>query len=197
MSLSEIAFLLFLVVDPFGNLPFVLAILAGLSTKAYVLAVTREVLLAFAVLVVFALFGDRILEFLNISQFALNIAGGVILFLISLKMIFQTSSAIFGGQYKDNPFLVPIAVPSIAGPSAMTTVIVLRTREQIPLDAMLGALLLVSLLTLGTLLLGRVLSAYLGLRGINALEKFMGLLLNLIAVNMIMNGVRDFLREGC
>ncbi len=192
MNLVEITLLLFLVIDPFGNLPFVIAVLSRLDARAYLRAVLRELGLAFLVLLAFALFGGAILHYLNIEPWSLSIAGGIILFLISLKMIFRSAREIFADGYSDNPILVPIAVPSIAGPSTITALIVLRTKEQLPLETVLAALVIVFLLACLVFLPGRLLSRALGERGLAALEKFMGLLLNLVAVSMIMRGIRDF-----
>jgi MarC family membrane protein len=193
MTLSEIAFLLFVVVDPIGNLPLVQAILGQLSGPDYRRVVTREVLIATCILAGFALTGGRVLAFLGVEQSSLRVAGGVILFLISLKMIFKTSAAIFENGYRDDPLLVPIAVPAVAGPSAITTLIILGTQGHAGRPMILAALALVMVLTYLTLLFGRMLSRLLEPRGISALEKLMGLLLNLIAVNMILAGVRSFL----
>jgi len=193
MSLIEIVLLLFLVIDPFGNLPFVVTVLARLDARAYRLAVLRELGLAFVVLLLFALAGDTILHYLNIETWSLSIAGGIILFIISLKMIFRSAREIFADDYSDNPILVPIAMPSIAGPSAITVLIVLRTKEQMPLETVLLALVVVFVLACLVFLPGRRLSQVLGERGLAALEKFMGLLLNLVSVGMIMGGVREFI----
>ena len=190
----EMILLLFLVIDPFGNLPFVLAILRRLSGPAYRRAVLREIALAFVILLLFAAAGESLFGYLNISQSSLRISGGVILFLISLKMIFQSSEAIFADRYAENPVLVPIAVPSIAGPAAATTVMILRSQQQASLSEVAMALAVVLAVTVLILLAGRPIKRMLGERGILALEKFMGLLLNLVAVNMIMLGLSDWLK---
>jgi multiple antibiotic resistance protein len=117
----------------------------------------------------------------------------VVLFLISVKMIFGSVSELFHDGYNENPVLVPIAMPSLAGPSAITAVMILGTQQHVPLLPLFGALALVFTVTAVILLLGRRISAYLGKRGIQAMEKLMGLLLNLIAVNMILRGVKAFL----
>lgn len=189
----ESALLLFLVIDPFGNLPFVLAVLSDTPAPRYWRIVVREILLAFSILVAFALAGDDILSYLGIERPALTVAGGVILFLISLKMVFRSAAEIFDESYRLDPFLVPIAVPSLAGPSAITTVMILRTQPHVELWTLLGALGLVLLFTCVVLLAGRRIRDHLGIRGIRALEKFMGMLLNLVSVNMILAGVRDYL----
>jgi multiple antibiotic resistance protein len=189
----ESALLLFLVIDPFGNLPFVLAVLDNLGARDYRRTILREMSLALLVLLVFALAGDQLLGYLNIERASLSVAGGVILFLISLKMIFRSAAEIFDDRYDNDPFLVPIAVPSLAGPSAITTVMILRTQPQVGLLSLLGALLIVFVAAGALFLIGRRISTFLGQRGIKAMEKFMGLLLSLVSVNMILMGVKDFL----
>lgn len=189
----DMILLLFLVIDPFGNLPFVLAILRRLPARAYRLAVLRELAFAFALLLLFAAAGERIFAWLQLEQSSLRISGGIILFLISLKMIFQSAEAIFTDRYAENPLLVPIAVPSIAGPAAVTTVMLLRSQDQ-PLSRIAFALAVVLGATALILLAGRGLKRALGERGLLAMEKFMGLLLNLVAVNMIMQGLSDWLK---
>lgn len=189
----ESALLLFLVIDPFGNLPFVLAVLHTLSAAQYRRTILRETLIALIILSLFAIGGEQLLGYLSVERASLSVAGGVVLFLISVKMIFGSASQLFHDSYSEDPILVPIAVPALAGPSAVTVVMILGTQEQAALGMLLLALLLVCTATGLMLLLGRRISAYLGKRGIQAMEKFMGLLLNLFAVNMILLGIRDFL----
>ncbi len=187
--MMEFILLLFLVIDPFGNLPFVLAILRDLPGPTYRRAIAREVGLAFIILMLFASVGDLLFGYLHINRSSLQISGGIILFIISLKMIFQSSSAIFADDYTRNPILVPIAVPSIAGPAAITTVMILHSQQKATLFDIFTALAAVLAVTLMILFAGRRLKTILGDRGILALEKFMGLLLNLVSVNMIMEGL--------
>lgn len=188
----ESALLLFMVMDPFGNLPLVLAVIGEVAEARYRRIILREVLLAFLILVVFTLAGDQVLAYLGVSQPSLSVAGGVILFIISLKMIFQNSSQIFEDPQLPDPLLVPIAVPALAGPSAITTVMILRGGQQIPAAEILMALLLVSAMTGLVFLLGPRISRLIGLRGIKAIEKLFGLLLCLVAVSMMLEGVRNF-----
>ncbi|WP_031432097.1 MarC family protein [Methylomarinum vadi] len=192
----ESALLLFLVIDPFGNLPFVLSVIDNVPMARYRRIILRETALAFLILALFALAGERLLGYLNIEQAAIAVAGGVILFLISLKMIFRSASEIFDDNYRDDPFLVPIAVPSLAGPSAITAVMILRTQQQTAFVTLMVSLCLVMVVTASVFLLGRQLSTRLGRRGLRATEKLMGLLLNLVAVNMVLVGIRDFLSAG-
>lgn len=189
----ESALLLFLVIDPFGNLPFVLAVLSGSDKAHYRRVILRETVLALLVLILFALAGEALLGYLSIERASLMVAGGVILFLISVKMIFQSAKDVFAGDYSHDSFLFPIAIPCLAGPSAITTVMILRSQQQTDLWGLMLALLVVLIATFIVFLLGRKISDWLGERGIRAVEKLMGLLLNLVAVNMMLIGVRDFL----
>lgn len=193
MNLPEQMLLLVLVTDPFGNLPLVLAALGRLDAAAYRRAVLRESLFAFAVLLVLGWGGAGLLHTFGITEPALHIGGGVILFLLSLRMIYGGPQGAFQEGYAADPLLVPIAVPAIAGPAAIATVILLRTQQQVPLWQLAAGLLGALLITLATFLLGRRIAVWLGPRGVNAMEKLTGLLLNLIAVNMMLQGVQRFL----
>lgn len=192
----ESALLLFLVIDPFGNLPVVLSIIGDAPYPKYRRIIVREIVLASLILALFALAGEQLLDYLDIERASISVAGGVILFLISLKMIFRSAAEIFDDSYRDDPCLVPIAVPSLAGPSAITTVMILRTHEQGHVESLLLALCIVMVVTAVVFLLGRGISEHLGRRGLRALEKLMGLLLNLVAVDMILVGIREFLVAG-
>ncbi len=193
MSALELVLLLVLVTDPFGNLPLVLAALGRLDAAAYRRAVVRESLFAFGVLLVLGWGGAGLLQAFGITQPALYIGGGVILFLLSLRMIYGNAQGAFDDGYAADPLLVPIAVPAIAGPAAIATVILLRTQQAVPMSQLALGLLCALLITLATFLPGRRIAAWLGPRGVNAMEKLTGLLLNLIAVNMMLEGVRRFL----
>lgn len=194
MEMIETVVLLFIVVDPFGNLPFIIAILERLDRRRYNRALLREMGVAFAVLCLFLFAGDTILTYLNIRQSSVSIAGGIILLIIALQMIFRTASEMFQHEYGHDPLIVPIAMPSIAGPSAITTVIILKTDPAVGTWRVFAALGIVFALTLGILYLGRLLMDRLGPRVLRALEKFMGMLLSLIAVDMIMAGIQSMLR---
>lgn len=193
MSALELVLLLVLVTDPFGNLPLLLAALGRLDAAAYRRAVVRESLFAFGVLLLLGWGGAGLLQAFGITQPALYIGGGVILFLLSLRMIYGNAQGAFDDGYAADPLLVPIAVPAIAGPAAIATVILLRTQQAVPLSQLALGLLCALLITLATFLPGRRIATWLGPRGVNAMEKLTGLLLNLIAVNMMLEGVRCFL----
>lgn len=194
MTFLEILVLLFLVVDPFGNIPLVIMLLKDSDDRSFRRTLLRETGIALLVLLFFFFAGGELLRYLNISQDALKVAGGVILFLISVKMIFRSSAEIFLDDKDSGPVVVPIAVPSIAGPATLTTLMILRTRQGAQVLDVLFALILVVLLQLLLFLLGRNLTRLLGRHGLKALEKLTGLILNLMAVSMILTGLSSAFR---
>ncbi len=192
MDILSLAIPLLLVIDPFGNLPFVLSVLGRLPAGRYMRSVSREMAIAALILTLFALLGQRLLIWLGISQAALHVAGGIVLFLIALKMIFSSAAELFHADEATaaDPLVVPIAMPSIAGPSAVATVLFLAAREDVSQIALLAAIAVAIAVSLIIFLLGRLTSELLGPRGLNALEKLTGMLLSIIAVNMILEGIR-------
>src|SRR3990172_1897658 len=128
MSLLSATVLLFLVLDPFGNVPFFLSVLKKLPDERQSRVIIREMLVALVILVVFLFGGQYLMAVLQISEPSLSIAGGIVLFLIAIKMIFGGYEYAFSGYNSEEPFLVPLAVPAIAGPSAMATILLLMAR---------------------------------------------------------------------
>ena len=129
MTILSAAILLFLVMDPMGNVPVVVTLLAGFDHRRARRIVVREMAIALAVLVLFLLAGRWLLDLLHISEPALGIAGGIILFLIAVRMIFGGTREMFGDAVDGEPFVVPLAVPLIAGPSAAATILLLMARQ--------------------------------------------------------------------
>jgi multiple antibiotic resistance protein len=190
MAFSEITLLLFLVIDPFGTLPLVLALLRQLPEQRYRRVVLRETAAAFVLLALFAAFGDIVISRFGIAESSLHVAGGIVLFLISIRMIFHGATDVFQDDYADDPWLVPLAVPAIAGAAAFTTVLVLKTQNHVPLHVLLAALGLVFVVSLIIFVFGRKVAHVLKPRGMRAIERFMGLLLCLLAVNMTLYGIK-------
>jgi multiple antibiotic resistance protein len=190
MNFTELAVLLFLVSDPFGNLPLVLATLRNLPPRDYRRAVVRETVAAFVLLALSAWLGQAILQRFGIAEASLHVAGGIVLFIISLRMIFPERKDVFDGGYQEDPWFVPIAVPAIAGPAAITTVMVLKTQTRVGMYEVYGALAVVFVLSLLIFIGGRRLADWLKPTGMNAMERLAGMLLCLLAVNMTLFGIR-------
>lgn len=189
------AFLLLLVLDPFGNLPVVVSSLASVAPERRRGVVLRECVFAYGILLAFMAGGRAFLEFLQLSQTSLAIAGGIILFLIALRMVFHHPEGIFGDEPNTEPFLVPLAIPAIAGPSAIATVMLMASRDPSRIAAWFVALTAAMAVTTVVLLAADRVQQVLGTRGVRALERLMGLVLTAIAVQMLLNGVADFVRK--
>ena len=197
MNWSEIASAaatLFLVMDPLGNMPVFNAVLAKLDPRRRSAVVARELVIALVILLGFLFAGNAILGFLQLSQSSLSIAGGVLLFIISLRMIFPDAATDEDGDVED-PFIVPLAVPLTAGPSTIAFVLLLSSNQP---DRLLDWSLALVLAWAGATLL-LVASPHLlkliGARGSRALERLMGMILVVLATQMLLNGIRDFVQS--
>ena len=189
MTLSSAAILLFFVMDPIGNIPLFLAALGPVDPARRLPVVAREMLIAYTLLVAFLFVGRPLLANLSISEPALTIAGGIVLFLIALRMVFTAVHGPLAEHVEGEPFIVPLAVPYIAGPSALATVLLMTSREPgRRLDWFL-AITAAWLATAAILIAGAKLSHFLGARGITAIERLMGMVLVAAAVQMFLDGV--------
>lgn len=188
--------LLLLVLDPVGNVPVMMALMRNVAPERRARVILRECAFALLLLLLFLGMGGRFLQLLGLTQSSVGIAGGIILFLIALRMVFESSENVFGGLPQGEPFIVPIAVPFLAGPSALGTVILLGTKESLNLMEAGLALLLAMAVTAGVLLLGQRIVKLVGERGVEALQRLMGLLLTAIAVEMFLNGLTQYLHPG-
>lgn len=188
------AVLFFLVMDPLGNVPIFLAVLDRVRPERRYWIVLRELLLALAIMFVFLVAGQHVLAFLHLRQESISIAGGLILFLIALKMIFPAARANWSDDPDDDePFLVPLAVPLVAGPSLLAAILLLVTREPDKMGWWALAMLLAWAASAVILLAAPLLKKALGKRGLIAVERLMGMILVALAVQMFMDGVSDFL----
>ena len=191
-DLFSATILLILVLDPFGNLPIVVSLLAKVPPERRPRVILRECFFAYMILIAFMAGGRTFMQWLQLSDVSLTIAGGIILFLISLRMVFPHPEGVFGDAHGEEPFLVPLAVPSIAGPSALATVMLMASRDPAHMVTWVVALSAGMALTTLVLLGAQRLQAVLGERAIQAFERLMGLVLTALAVEMLLNGVRTF-----
>ncbi len=193
MSLLSATVLLFLVLDPFGNIPFFLLVLKEVPENQRGRVIIREMLVALLVLVVFLFGGQHLMNVLQISEPSLSIAGGIVLFLIAIQMLFGGYEKTFSDDNRREPFVFPLAVPAIAGPSALATILLLMGREPARWLEWLAALLLAWLFTGLIVLTSSWLHRLLGGRVLLALERLMGMLLTTVAVEMFIKGVQRLL----
>jgi len=190
-ELLSATILLILVIDPFGNVPLVVSALSSTPAERRIRIVLRECLIAYAVLLVFLVGGHAFLALMHLSEMSLSIAGGVILFLIALRMVFSHTEGVFGTPEGTEPFIVPLAIPAIAGPSALATVMLMASRD--PGHSGVLALALTGAMTVTTVTLACAgwLQRLLGERVMRAFERLMGLVLTAVAVEMLLGGIKD------
>jgi len=188
------ALLLFLIMDPVGNIPVFLSLLRDLPPARRRLVLARELLIALAVLFVFLFAGSRVLELLHLRQESVSIAGGIILFLIGIRMVFPVPEGIFGETPEGEPFIVPLAIPCIAGPSTMAALLLLGHSAPDRIGQWSLALVAAWLATGAILFSSTLLYRLLGQRVITASERLMGMLLVAISVQMFLDGVAAYLK---
>ena len=199
MSLIAIAITLILVMDPLGNIPVFLSVLKDYNEKKQVKIILRETLIAFFILVIFLFFGHYIMRGLALSTSALSIAGGIILFLIALRMIFPPEKrSVSDGveQKEEEPFIVPLAVPLTAGPSAIATVLLFSSRYSDHTWEILMAVIIATAFFLFIMLVSRWLMRFLGRRGLIAIERLMGMILTTVAVQMFLSGLLEYWKHS-
>lgn len=195
MTLYTATITLMLVMDPLGNIPIFLAILKNFDFKTQRKIIIREAIVAFIVLSAFLFFGQYIMRGLNITTTALSIAGSIILFLIAIRMIFPQEESESKDHNAEEPFIVPLAVPLTAGPSAIAIVMLFVTREPQQQGMLFLAVTIASAVFLVVMLLARYLMRLLGKRGLIALERLMGMILTTIAVQMFLSGIMSYFHK--
>lgn len=192
MTIFAVALSLFLLMDPIGNIPLFLTILKEIDPKRQQRIIFRESLLALLLISTFYFLGEWLLGILGITPQAVRISGGIILFIIAIKLIFPSSNN--GPQWSQNkePFLVPLAMPMIAGPAVLAGVM-LYARQNVDHLISLTGIFLAWVGSTIILMCAIPLKKILGQRGITACEKLMGLLLVMLGVQMFLDGIKQFL----
>jgi len=185
--------LLLLVLDPLGSLPIFIPIMRGVAPARRRMVAVREVGIAFAVLFAFMFFGDAFLRLMRLSERSLEVAGGVILLMVAIRMIFSAEGGVYGGGVEGKePLIFPLAVPLLAGPSAMATVLLLASRQPARVMEWVAALVCAMAVSGTVLLLCDRIRRWVGDSVVSALEKLMGLVLTAIAVEMILAGLKRY-----
>jgi MarC family membrane protein len=186
--------LLLLVTDPFGNVPLFVSTLRQVAPERRHRVVLRECLIAFGLLLVFMMVGRPFLDALQLSEVALRIGGGVILFLIALRMVFPQPGGVFGQTHAGatEPLIVPLAIPALAGPSALVTVLLFSSQAKMSMWLYAAVISLVAIVWLAVLLAAERLQRVLGDAVMTAFERLMGLILTAIAIEMLLAGVRAY-----
>lgn len=196
MTIASAIVLLFLVIDPFGNVPFFVAALKEVEKARRRRVVIRELLIAYGVMVAFLFAGEPFLRVLGISGPALTIAGGVILFLIAIRMVFPIRGRSLQEDLQGEPFIVPLAIPYIAGPSVLAVELLLMSDEPERWPIWLTAITVAWAATAVIVLFGSQVAERLGQRGLVAVERLMGMILVAIAIQMFLTGADLYFGRG-
>lgn len=195
MEIVFTALTLLLIMDPLGNIPAFLAVLKDVAPERQRPVLVREILLAYAVLLIFLLAGGYVLQLFGLRPEAISIAGGIILFIIAIRMIFPTEGGIVGETPDGEPFLVPLAIPLIAGPSVMASVLLLKQSGGINTVQLLAAVTLAWAVSAVILYSAPHFYRILKVRGLVAMERLMGMLLVILSVQMFLDGIAVFINK--
>jgi multiple antibiotic resistance protein len=186
-----LAVTLFLVLDPFGNAAIFHGVLAKIPEERRRAVLVRELLFALVILLGFLFVGKYLLAFLGVKQASLSISGGILLFLIALGMVFPTRS-VLGESADEEPFIVPLAVPLMAGPSSIAIILLTASKYSGEIPTIAVAVAGAWLASAVILFFSSKLLHFLGTKGTRALERLMGLLLILVSVQMFLDGVAAY-----
>jgi MarC family membrane protein len=192
MDFLSATVLLLFVIDPFGNIPVFHSLLNTIPTGKRVRIVARELVFAYGVLVVFLFAGQMILDYLRLTQPSLSIAGGIILFLIAIGMVFPEHGIKPTLPSDEDLFIVPLAVPLVAGPSTIAVLLLLVSREPNRTLVWLSSLSAAWSISAVILIASTYLFERIGFRGARAIERLIGMLLIMMAIQMFLDGVKDY-----
>jgi len=196
MTTLSAALLLFLVMDPLGNIPLFMTTLKKVEVGRQQRVVIRELIIALVVLVGFLFLGQYLLKLLGLSETALTTAGGIILMIIAIRMIFPSRDRSLQEDVEGEPFIVPLAIPYVAGPSAMATALLMMSREPERWQDWLLAVLIAWTATAVIIYFASYFARFLGEKGLLAIERLMGMLLVTVAVQMLLTGIAEFVGKS-
>ena len=191
MTVLAAIFLLIIIMDPIGNVPVFLSILKNIPLDRRKKIIIRELIIAFAILLFFMFIGRYLLQLLQIEQSSLGIAGGIILFIIAIRMIFPGTKPMFTHNEEAEPLVVPLAIPMLAGPSAIAAVILLMAQEPGRWIEWIFVVFVASLISGIILISSEALGSKLGNRALIAIERLMGIFLIMVSVDFILDGIKQ------
>ena len=181
-----------LVMDGFGNIPLFIAALKKVAPERRKTVLIRELSIALLIMVAFLFLGKWFLRAFGIHEYSLSIAGGIILFVISVKLVFGGDDEPKNDPKEDEPFVVPLAIPLVAGPAALSMVMITAAQQSNKFIT-LGAVIVASVINSIILMASFPISNLLGKRGLIAIERLTGMILILMSVDMVMGGISTFM----
>lgn len=194
VSLAQLALTYFLMINPIGNLPAILALVKDFSFQRQKQIMMREGIFVFIIALIFQFFGDFVLGLLNIQPPALSLCGGILIFLVAISMIYPSPKEAGTSELKQEPFIVPIALPLLVGPGTLTIIMLTAAAE--PSSFKISAALAIACSgVLAVLMAGPYLQRIIGKKGLHIMEQVMGMLLTLIAIELILGGLSKFINS--
>ena len=190
-TFASATILLLLITDPVGNIPVFANALKHVAPERRARVILREILIAFFLLLTFMFVGEGFLRVMNLSELSLQIGGGVILFLIALRMVFPPPAA-EEAEILTEPLIVPLAIPAIAGPSALATVLLLVSQQPERRWEWIAALCVTMVISAVVLVSAERIQRIVGPRLVTAVERLMGLVLVSVAIEMMLRGAKTF-----
>jgi MarC family membrane protein len=195
-EILKISFALFLMMDPVGNIPLFISQLKGIPLQKQRKIIIRELLIALFLIIIFNFLGESLFNFLDVSQDTIQITGGIVLFLIAIKMTFPPNIKAVNSTEEQEPFIVPLAIPLVAGPSILAAVMLYSSQVNNNL-IIVSAIMIAWIFSLAILIFSPTIARFLKDKGIIALERLMGLILVMIAVQMFLEGIAGFITHEC
>lgn len=193
MSFLSATLILFFIMDPLGNIPIFHSVLQEVPENRRTTVIIRELIFAYIILLFFLMAGEPMLNLLGLKQSSLSITGGIVLFLIAIRMVFP-QHGIKSDVEREDPFIVPLAMPLIAGPSAIAALLLMASSEPARIGTWIGALSLAWGISFCILLLSGLILQFVGQKGLRAMAKLMGMLLIMMAVQMFLDGLKNYIQ---
>ncbi len=194
MEILSVSVTLFLIMDPFGNIPIFLPILEKVPKERRRKVLVRELLFSLLIIAVFTLSGSYVMSFLGLNRASISIAGGIILFLIAIRMVFPRAEADTFGEFDGEPFLVPMAVPLVSGPSLLAALLLFSSTGTLGVGGLMIAAVGAWVVTFIVLFLSTYIVDFLTKRGLAAIERLMGMVLVAVAVQLFLDGLSSYLK---
>jgi multiple antibiotic resistance protein len=180
-----------LVMDPLGNIPLFIGVLRNVKEEKRKRIIIRELFIALALMLFFLLFGKWIVRFFSMDVISLSIAGGIVLFLIALSMIFPSKENSIVDTNQE-PFIVPLAIPLVAGPSVLSMILIYNMKDPGNIPIWILIILIAWIINVFILLMSSKIADFLGEKGMSAIERLMGMILITLSVGMILSGIKQF-----
>lgn len=196
MDFLSITILLYLIMDPVGNIGSFLKLINQVPPERQRWVTIREMLIALAAMLLFFVFGEFLLYILEISEPTVRVGSGVILFLIAIKILFTSKTSLRANLSTEEPFIVPLAIPLIAGPAVLASIMLFAHMDTNHYE-MLGAILVAWGAAVVTLFLSKPLLKAFGRNGLLACERLMGMILVMLAVQRLLEGIKQFIAVYC